>query len=77
MNNASKGRMFEFISNCLSANYKIDIFVAAFVAVTAMPFPSIARPPLPANGFGRKDFLLAEPQGSLSFLFLLGKPRFT
>ena len=26
MNNASKGRMFEFISNCLSANYKIDIF---------------------------------------------------
>jgi hypothetical protein len=26
---------------------------------------------------GRKDFLPVEPQGGLSFLFLLGEPRFS
>jgi hypothetical protein len=26
--------------------------------------------------FGRKDFLPVEPQSGLSFLFLLGAPRF-
>jgi hypothetical protein len=29
-----------------------------------------------AEIFGRKDFLPVEPQSGLSFLFLLGKPRF-
>jgi hypothetical protein len=27
-------------------------------------------------GLGRKDFLPVEPQSGLSFLFLLGAPRF-
>jgi hypothetical protein len=30
----------------------------------------------PTNYFGRKDFLPVEPQGGLSFLLLLGEPRF-
>ena len=30
----------------------------------------------PSDDFGRKDFLPVEPQGCLSFLILLGEPRF-
>jgi hypothetical protein len=42
-------------------------------AVTT-PFPSRMTPL--TDHFGRKDFLPVEPQGGLSFLFLLSEPRF-
>jgi hypothetical protein len=48
--------------------------VAAFVAVEFCFPPSRMTPP--TGHFGRKDFLPVKPQGCLSFLILLGEPRF-
>ena len=45
------------------------------VAVTRPLSPQEGVPTL-KDHFGRKDFLPVEPQGCLSFLILLGEPRF-
>jgi hypothetical protein len=38
MNNASKGRMFTFITYCLSASYKVEIFCCCICCCSALPF---------------------------------------
>jgi len=38
MNNASKGRMFRFITYCLSASYKVGIFCCCICCCSALPF---------------------------------------
>jgi hypothetical protein len=37
MNNASKGRMFRFITYCLSASYKVGIFCCCICCCSALP----------------------------------------
>src|SRR5258708_15258671 len=38
MNNASKGRIFAFISYCVSTCYKVEIFCCCICCCSALPF---------------------------------------
>jgi hypothetical protein len=57
------------------ANTRLQRKVVPFVAVE-MSFSLEKELPSTDHFRGRKDFLPVEPQGCLSFLILLGEPRF-
>jgi hypothetical protein len=57
----------------VSALAYLTNFSAVFVAANVrFPFKNA----YPTDDFGRKGFLPVKPQGGLSFLILLGEPRF-
>jgi len=57
------------------ADTQLEGKVVPFVAVE-MSFSLEKELPSTDHFRGRKDFLPVEPQGCLSFLILLGEPRF-